>query len=77
MEIKTRLRKWGNSFGIVVPVEFIKMKNLKEGEEIIANIEKQNTIKEMFGSLKDWDVNFQKERNKTRKEEWENGKVFS
>ena len=56
IEIKTRLRKWGNSLGIVVPKNTVKDSHLEEGEEVTALLVKEdkkiNILKEMFGSLK-------------------------
>lgn len=54
IEVKSRLQKWGNSFGIVVPVKLVKEKMIKEGEEVTALIlpkEKTNLTK-IFGSHK-------------------------
>jgi len=55
IEIKTKLRKWGNSFGIVIPLKAIETTEIKEGDEvtILMNKEKtKNILKEMFGTLK-------------------------
>jgi antitoxin component of MazEF toxin-antitoxin module len=52
MEIQGTLRRWGNSFGIVVPVEIVRENRLREGEEITIKVERNKGIKEMFGSLK-------------------------
>ena len=32
--IKAKIRKWGNSYGIVIPKEVIESENLKENENI-------------------------------------------
>lgn len=53
IELKTRLRKWGNSFGVVVPVKEIKEEDIKEGEELTVILMKENNVfKETFGTLK-------------------------
>jgi antitoxin component of MazEF toxin-antitoxin module len=52
MEIQGTLRRWGNSFGIVVPVKIVRENRLREGEEITIKVERNKGIKEMFGSLK-------------------------
>ncbi len=51
IEIKSKLRKWGNSFGIVLPREFINNEGVKEGEEVIVLLKKEgeNVLKETFG----------------------------
>ena len=50
MEIRTQLRRWGNSLGIIVPSDILKIKNLREGEEVIITVEKKKKIHELFGS---------------------------
>ena len=37
--IKTKVRKWGNSFGVVIPKGVIKNKGLREGEEVFVSIQ--------------------------------------
>ncbi len=69
MIIQTRIKKWGNSFGIVVPIDEIKERNLREGEEVIVKIEKKRTIKQIFGSLKNWKIDSQKLKDELR-EDW-------
>ena len=69
MAILTRLRRWGNSMGIVVPREALINQNLKEGEEVMVEIEKRTDISDVFGSLKDCKINAQKFKDETRKQE--------
>ncbi len=54
IEIKTKLQKWGNSFGIVVPVRFVQQEKMKEGDEVkVLVLPKENVnLKKMFGSHK-------------------------
>lgn len=66
--IETKIKRWGNSFGIIIPREKLKDKNIQEGEEVIIEINKKEKLKDMFGSLKDWKIDTQKEKNKLRKE---------
>lgn len=70
MEITTRLKRWGNSLGIVIPSETIKQKSLQEDEKVIITIEREKKIREIFGSLRSWKINAQKVKNESRKE-WE------
>jgi len=76
MAIQTRLRRWGNSIGIVIPRETMVDKNLKEGEEVIVDIEKSANLSEIFGSLKDWKIDPQKFKDEIRKEETKNDKIL-
>lgn len=54
IELNTKLRKWGNSLGIVVPLKAIKDRNIKEGTEVKVEImqKKGNPLRETFGTLK-------------------------
>ena len=54
IEEKLRLRKWGNSFGMIVPQRVIETVGVKEGEKIsvIFKEEKNNVLRETFGTLK-------------------------
>ena len=55
IEIKTKLRKWGNSFGVVVPQGEVKKFGVAEGDNVIILLKKEkedNILKEMFGILK-------------------------
>ena len=54
IEIKSKLRRWGNSFGVIIPRRVIELEKVKEGDEInvLLNKENSNVLKEMFGSFK-------------------------
>ena len=32
--IETKLRKWGNSFGVVIPIDIVQREHLKEDESV-------------------------------------------
>ena len=68
MEVTTRLKRWGNSIGIIIPAEKLREKNFKEDEEVVITIEKKNTIKDLFGSLKNLKIDSQKMKDELRKE---------
>lgn len=38
-EIKTKVRKWGNSFGVIIPKEIINRKGIKENLDVSITIE--------------------------------------
>ena len=67
MAIQARLRKWGNSIGIVIPNDVLRSQSLKEGEEVIVEIERKKSMKELFGSLK-IKIDSQKLKDQLRKE---------
>ena len=41
IELKTKLRRWGNSFGIVVPQKAVEQEKVKEGEEVVILLNKE------------------------------------
>jgi len=53
MAIEVKTKKWGNSIGVVIPIETANKLNLKPEETIIIEItKKEKVLKELFGSLK-------------------------
>lgn len=52
--IVTRVRKWGNSMGIVLPKRVVDVEKLDEGTEITITIEPMHKtkVKDIFGILK-------------------------
>lgn len=49
-----KVKKWGNSFGVILPAEIVRAKNLKEGTEleILINSKNKTKVKDIFGILK-------------------------
>ena len=53
IEIKTKLRRWGNSFGIVVPLKAVQSAGVKEGEEVEVLFKKNKvSLRKLFGKHK-------------------------
>lgn len=54
IECKTRLKKWGNSLGVVIPKDEIKKSGLRRDQavRIIVTPEKTVKVKDIFGKLK-------------------------
>ena len=52
--IATKLRRWGNSFGVVIPSETVIKEKLKENDpiEILIVRDASKVMKETFGMLK-------------------------
>lgn len=70
--MKTRLRKWGNSLGVVVPAG--NLDDIKEGDEITITLrktKKDNVIEKTFGILKDWEKPTDKIMKEIDEELWE------
>ncbi len=50
--VYVKIKKWGNSFGITLPVDIIKNKGIVENEIIEIEIKKKNEpLKRLFGTL--------------------------
>ncbi len=50
-EVTTKILKWGNSYGIIIPHEVLRNKGMREGEEVSAIlIKKGNVLRETFGT---------------------------
>ena len=55
METKDiKVRKWGNSFGIIIPKDIVEKQDIKEGITVRINIQAKNRTKakDIFGILK-------------------------
>jgi len=52
-EITAKVRRWGNSYGIIISSDVIKNKGIREGEEVDAIlIKKSNVLRKTFGKVK-------------------------
>ena len=53
LEVEVKVRKWGRSFGVVIPKDKVKKEGIKENETIKLLITKKtNVLKETFGTMK-------------------------
>ena len=53
IEIKAKLRRWGNSFGIVVPQKAIEQTKAREGDEITVLFKRDKpNLRKLFGAHK-------------------------
>ena len=53
LEVEAKVRKWGRSFGIVIPKDKVKEEGIKENEIVRLLIAKRtNVLKETFGTMK-------------------------
>ena len=53
IELQTKVRKWGNSLSIVIPLNKVKKEDIGEGTEINVLIQKkENVLRETFGTFK-------------------------
>jgi len=56
MAIKTILRKWGNSYGVVIPKDVALKEGIKENDEVEVIIKKAVDIRSLFGKYRFEDV---------------------
>lgn len=69
LEFESKVKKWGNSFGVIIPKEELKRRGIKENQEVhIIALEKSNTLKESFGMLKGWKITGQEAKDRARRE---------
>lgn len=53
IEVKSKLKKWGNSLGIVITKEVVKQEGLKPNQTVEILLLKRTTVlKDTFGTLK-------------------------
>lgn len=52
MRTNARIRRIGNSLGIIIPREEVDRKKLKEGDLVEVEVLRRVSMKEMFGSIK-------------------------
>ena len=53
IEVRAKIRKWGRSFGVVIPKEMVLKERLKENETVkLLIVKPTNALRETFGSLK-------------------------
>ncbi len=64
MQAKSKLKKWGNSYGIVVPKEIVEKEGLREGELVEISVRKAAEIERLFGRYPFKDLQSQKDAMK-------------
>ncbi|MFT4343549.1 MAG: AbrB/MazE/SpoVT family DNA-binding domain-containing protein [Candidatus Woesearchaeota archaeon] len=51
--LTAKLKKWGNSYGILIPKDELTKMDLNEGQEVFIDIiKKENPLKDLFGFSK-------------------------
>lgn len=56
MFIRTTLRRWGNSYGVVIPKDSALKEGIKENDEVEILVKKAVDIRTLFGKYKFEDV---------------------
>ena len=52
MALQARVRKWGNSMGIVFPKEFVEENDLKINQKVLVSVVKEADLSGIYGTLK-------------------------
>lgn len=68
IEIETTVRKWGNSFGVIIPREIVEEEKLENKKVKLALLRDNKVLRETFGSLKHWGKTAQQIKDEMRKE---------
>ena len=63
MVIEVNLKKWGNSFGIILPKELIDKEELKENSPIFIEVVKKADLSDIFGSIQEKKISGQEFKN--------------
>ena len=61
VQTKARLKKWGNSLGVVIPKEAAERNGLRVGEEVEIRVTKVSDITELRGKYPIEDIQATKE----------------
>lgn len=64
---KTKIREWGNSFGIVIPRELVIKEGFKVNDIVNVNIDKKKNLDEFFGKGKGKIKNVQREKDEAKR----------
>jgi antitoxin component of MazEF toxin-antitoxin module len=72
-KVNVKVRKWGNSFGVILPKDVVNSQNIKEGLEVEITIQPKNKTKAraLFGLLKGKLGNTEKLIKEVDKELWD------
>ncbi|MEW5760720.1 MAG: AbrB/MazE/SpoVT family DNA-binding domain-containing protein [Candidatus Thermoplasmatota archaeon] len=65
--VKAKLRRWGNSLGVVIPKEVAEREKIKPNDDVLVEIRKFADLSEIFGSLRNWKRSTQKIKDEARK----------
>lgn len=52
MAVEVKVKKWGNSMGVILPKFVIEKEQIKENDEILIQVVKEADLSNEFGSLK-------------------------
>jgi antitoxin component of MazEF toxin-antitoxin module len=66
VKAKTKIRRWGDSLGIVIPSNLVKDIGCKPGDEVEIELRKSKDILDLFGKAKFGGIDTQKMKDEMR-----------
>jgi antitoxin component of MazEF toxin-antitoxin module len=66
MAVEVKIRKWGNSMGVILPKRIIEKKSLEENDTVVIEIVKEADLSDIFGSIKKKKMSGQKAKDLAR-----------
>lgn len=68
-EVEGIIKRWGNSFGIIIPKDIMDEENWKVGDKVnFLAIKDNSAMKSMFGIIKGKKINAQKMKDEARRD---------
>lgn len=64
--VPVKLRRWGNSLAAIIPASVARKEGLKEGDEIVVEIDKRALLRAAFGSMPELRIHPQKMKDEDR-----------
>jgi antitoxin component of MazEF toxin-antitoxin module len=64
MMSKSRIKRWGNSYGVLLPKTAVEEEGLKEGEEVEVSVRRINDIRKLRGKYHFKDLQHEKDEMK-------------
>ena len=60
MQARSKIKRWGNSYVVIVPKEIVEKEGLKEGETVEISVRKTGDVNRLFGKYRFKDLQAQK-----------------
>ena len=64
MNVKTKVRCWGNSLGVILPKALVDQEELTEGEEVEITVRKVSDVRSLRGKYPFKDLQHEKDEMK-------------
>ncbi len=61
---RSRIKRWGNSYGVLLPKKAVEEEGLKEGEEVEVSVRRINDVRKLRGKYHFKDLQQEKDEMK-------------